>query len=131
MAPANGIRVASSAKIRATSVWPTAATGHSQMLAGPRWVMAKPKFRKMPVVMEMIENATEKTANRQSTRLSSWRYPNSLTAASSVPDAIWFADMAPASRLRRPGPVPGLPRHLRETAWDVRAKLVKRLGQLT
>jgi hypothetical protein len=65
--------VASSERISATSSWPTAAMGQVQMLSGPRWVMPKPKFRKMPVVIEMMEKATAKTENIRRVRRSSCR----------------------------------------------------------
>ena len=35
--------------------------------------MPAPKFRKIPVVIEMIEKATAKTEKKRSVRRSSWR----------------------------------------------------------
>jgi len=67
------MRVASSASTSTTRVCPTAATGHVQMLTGPSSVMPNVKFRKMPVVMEMIEKATENTENKRRVRRSSCR----------------------------------------------------------
>jgi len=52
------MRVPSSEITSATSSCPTPARIHGQIDAGPRWARPKPKLVKIPVVIEMIENAT-------------------------------------------------------------------------
>jgi len=59
----------------ATSSCPTPARSHGQIEAGPRWARPKPKLVKMPVVIEMIENATAYREKSRRARLSSCRYP--------------------------------------------------------
>jgi len=52
------MRVPSSEITSATSSCPTPARIHGQIDAGPRWASPNPKLVKIPVVIEMIENAT-------------------------------------------------------------------------
>ena len=42
--PASGMREPSSARISATMSWPTTAGIHSQIAAGPKFVIANPKL---------------------------------------------------------------------------------------
>jgi hypothetical protein len=62
---------------------PIAATGHSQIEAGPNSDVANAKFVKIPVVTEMTENDMAKIEKSFSVRLSSCRYPNLVSSCSS------------------------------------------------
>ena len=77
------MRVPSSATTKATSNWPTPTMSHSQIDAGPQLSIPTPKFRKIPVVIEMTEKDTPKSAKNRSVLRRSWRYPNASTASCS------------------------------------------------
>ena len=61
-----------------------AATGHSQMEAGPNSEVANAKLVKIPVVTEITENEMANTEKSFSVRLSSCLYPNDVSSCSSA-----------------------------------------------
>src|SRR5437764_8626986 len=71
--PDKGILAASAPKTSATHSWPTMTTGQVQIDAGPPLCSANAMVVKMPVVIEMNENATANDVNERIVRSNSCR----------------------------------------------------------
>ncbi len=67
----------------ATRVWPAITMGQVQMPRGPPVSSTKPNVVKIPVVIEMNENATAKDSKLRSERTNCCRYPYLSSWASS------------------------------------------------
>src|SRR5919106_5569451 len=83
MEPVRGMRAAKVAKTSATASWPTPTSSHVQIPKGPPVWSTYPYVVKMPVAIEMNENATANEANLEMVRLKGCSYPYRLTTASS------------------------------------------------